>query len=426
MSFDLAIGVDTATLDRGGEVVYRKLYPRLFCGEMEIAFGFLSLTVRWRVLDPPKFILEPPPDGEAVLRAHLWGWRPQEGISADDAAALLRNELTGTVFCMDLPRVDITLSGYGDEVTVTLPVRIYAQANSTGGQMKLIPLKATAQATAASDQWFINRIGLPRFMELAKKLLDSVPLPPLQYAGIRLSTPVLAVEEHMLVALANLEGKPIPQPPLPRAIHTPFFAVFSDEAKMRIANVCAGTISGATISQSSRTDTPIGTVYFSLTAGIGQVRVELLEPGGLRFRFYAPVWGEVRCGIQVGCLQVGINYTLYTNPAQPNADVSISMFNQRTVGASTQDVSPFTVMLTPSGSVIEWILSAITWPVSQAVAAIVSPFIRQQLIGIRFPIWSVPDFSFDIEGLHLSVMPTIKQLDRGDGVSLACGELTFS
>ena len=118
---------------------------------------------------------------------------------------------------------------------------------------------------------------------------------------------------------------------------------------------------------------------------------------------------------------MGVNYSLSTNPGTVTANIQASISNGRTVVATTRNISGFTIILTPSGSVIEAVLSAITWPITQALVAAFSPSINGALHGISFSIWNIPDIPFNLEGVNLTITPRNLSLGSYNGMMSIVG-----
>jgi hypothetical protein len=120
--------------------------------------------------------------------------------------------------------------------------------------------------------------------------------------------------------------------------------------------------------------------------------------------FKAGIVGNVNAGIKIGCVTFGVNYTLYSAPT-PSGTIGLELNGTR-VSARTQRVNTFVLLITPDGNPVEWILSALTTPLLQAVAAAFSPLITTALEGINFPVMALPSLLFDNQGVRLMVTPS--------------------
>jgi hypothetical protein len=99
-----------------------------------------------------------------------------------------------------------------------------------------------------------------------------------------------------------------------------------------------------------------------------------------------------------------VNYDL--QPADPvRGIITLSIADGHRVRATVTDLANIVLLLIPHGNVAEWILSAITYPITQAVVAAFSPVITNALRGIAFDIWDVQAVHVSIAGVSLAIAP---------------------
>jgi hypothetical protein len=403
-AFDLAVGIDAATMNQAGAVVYRQLYPKLFTGSQSVTKDGFQFDVSWNVKSTPVFVLRPPDNGHALVRSHLMGYNEPAGVVRAQMLSGYIASLQDNTFQMVLNDVDLTVKGEGTSGTDQVKITIYVQADSSGGKMTLRPLKAVGETSNPSDQWFINNILLPEVMKLGQTLLSGVTLPPLSFANVSLTPPTLIVRQERVIALANLAGKASPAPPFPDAWpESAFFALMSEEAKLTVARTATSSLNGKRLDHSGGVNIGIGTAHYGAAAIINDLRIDLGNPGGTEFRFSASINGNVNASIRIGCTDSGVNYNLKAAP-QPSGTIDLSI-NNKTVHARTGRLSTIVLLISPTGNPIQWLLSALTTPILQAITAVFSPLFTKIFEDIGFDVFSIPSVPIDLDNVHLSVQP---------------------
>jgi hypothetical protein len=423
--FDLAIGIDAATMNQAGAVVYKQLYPRIFSGSEKIDKDGFEFNVSWDAKTAPTFVLQPPPKGLTLLRAHLLGQVEAPGVSATDLVNAYVASLENSVFQMILEDVALTVAGGGESGTDQVKVTIVVQADASGGKMSLRPLKAFGETSNPSDKWFINNVLLPQAMTIGETLLSGITLPPLSFANIQLTPPTLIVSQDHVIAMANLAGKGSPSPPFPTSWpQGAFFAIMSEEAKLAVARAGTASINGKRIDHGTTIGIGIGDVHYNASAIINNLQINPGSPGGTDFAFSASINGNVNAGIKIGCTTFGVNYNLLAEPT-PHGTISLS-FNGSMVHAMTSQMSTIVLVLIPNGSFLEWLLSAITYPILQSITAIFSPAFTQIFNGIGFDVFQLPTVPFNLDSVHLSVQPTNVHFSSFAGLTTIEGAASIS
>jgi hypothetical protein len=422
-SFDLAVGIDGNTMNQAGAVVYQKMYPQLFTGSQSVEKDGLSFLVSWDIQTPPTFLLRPPENGEALLRSHLLHLEPPTGVSRQQMVSGLMANLEENTFQLQLNNMNMTLKSGSESGSALVQVVVVAQAQVENGQMTLRAIKAIGTTENPSDQWFVNNVILPQALNIGGVLLGGVTLPPLNFSNVSLTAPTLIIRQDHVIALANLAGKPTPQPPFPDSWpNTPFFAVMSNEAKNQITQVATADISGKQFHKGDSIDIGIGDLHYNATAVVGGLSIR--DAGGTNIRFNGVVGGNVNAGIKIGCTNIGLNYTIYAKP-DPTGIIGLSI-RGNTVRATTIDLDTFVLVLKPDGSPLEWILSAATYPLTQALIAAFSPLITKLFEDISFDVYQLPSVPIDIDVVHLTVQPTNVQFTDWSGGAAIVGEASIS
>ncbi len=423
--FDLAVGVDASAMDAGAQAVYKQLYPKLFTGSQKVSKEGVEFTVSWDVRAAPTFDLTPPAGGEQILSAHLAlpGVDAHFPVAPEVVQQALVATLQDSVFQMKFDDMTMTVAGGGSSGTDPLKLVVYVHASSAGGKLSLDPLKAVATVSNPSDEWFINQVILPDVLDKARQLLSSIDLPPLQYPGLSMTAPAMLVAEGHVIAMANLAGKSVPAPPFPSSWPaSSFFALLSEEAKLQVAQNNTRNLIGKSFGKGGDINIGIGKVYYNASAHINSISLNNAANNDLSFG--GDIVGNVSAGIKIGCTKFGLNYDLYAKP-NPTGTISLSISRGRHVAARTSHLNTFVLILKPTGSPIEWILSAVTDPLLQAVTAAFSPLISQAFNGISFDVWEIPNIPFQYEGISLTAVPSNVAISGFGGMMLISGNVTI-
>lgn len=433
--FDLAIGLDATALAQISAVVHQKLYPDVFTGSMEVPIGDQPLKLSWDITRPPAFILSAPDNAPDVLRTHLDAHAPAlqarldtwadngTPMTMDALHDALASGLRDSIFQMLLPGFNLTIHGT-PPTTQPLQVTIYVQASSAGGVLSLTPIKAIAIASDPADQGLVDRFIVPQALAIARTLLQSLTLPPLSAGPVDLTPPNIFVLQDRVIAVAALAGRPIPT--LPQGIAWPagaFFAVLSDDLRLALARVATAEIVGQGFSTSGSVGTSIGGASYGASGRLNSAKPSLV-PDPKKLGITVSVGGNCHADVTLACVPIGANYNLSTNPSPLNVLIELRAQGNSIVGAC-QSIQEFTIILEPSGNVLELVLSAITWPITQLVAAAFSPTIRNELSGISFAM-PLPSFPYAIGGLKLTFRPVGVSLGTASGRLAASGALAVS
>ena len=419
-AFDLAIGLDATSMNTAAAAIYTQIYPTLFTGKQSVAKDGLNFDVSWDVKSAPTFDLSPPPNPAAIIADHLalpaaQGHFPVELAKVQDA---LLAELQDQVFQMKMSDVALTVAGGGASATDKVAVDIFVRASSIGGVLALAPLKAVGTTESPSDQWFINAVLLPQAMKLATTLLSCIHLPPLTYPGLMMTAPAIFVDDQRIIAMANIAGKPVPVPQPGAWPQSPFFALMSNDAKIRVAQANTASVIGKGSGKHGNLNIGIGTLYY--TAEFKVLSVAFADSTANSLHFTGEIGGSVSAGIKIGCTKFGLNYQLFSSP-EPSGTITLSGNGDTGVVARTSRLSTFVLVLNPSGSPIEWILSAATDPLLQTLTAAFSPLITTIFNGISFAAFDIKPFPFDYDQVHLKAQPENVQIGDFQGLMAVTG-----
>jgi hypothetical protein len=400
--FDTCVGIDAASMDNIGAAIFTA-YPQLFNGRGTATEHGISVTVSWKVRTKPRFVLAIPINGRALLRAHAMKWTPPEGLDKADAIEMVAAQLEATVFQMILDTVDITIEGT-PPATDTATVTVFLQVETLGKTTTIKPLKAIGKSEHPDDDYILNELILPAALKMATTIADGFTVPPLDLIGVSLTPPVARVQDNRLMMFSNLAGKSMPAGPFTGPWpDKPFFLLLSDYARLQVAIAATHNFS-LPLQDSGSLNLAIATVYYSASALVSQVQVAAEGGGSPRLAFGASLYGNVNAGLTIACTRIGVNYDL--KPAHPlNGVITLSIASGHKVRGTVTQLAKLVLLLIPQGNVAEKILSAITYPITQALTAAFSPVITNALEGIAFDLWDVQAIHLAIGGVSLAIAP---------------------
>jgi hypothetical protein len=401
--FDTCVAINAASMDNIGAAIYTA-YPQLFKGKGTAESHGIKVTVGWDVHTKPRFVLAAPADGRALVRGHFMSYKAPEGIDKAAAVDVIAAQLEATVFQMILDTVDLSIEG--DPPTVArASVTVILQVETLGEKTTVTPIKAIGKTDNPGDDYILNQLILPAALKMASTVADGFTIPALDLIGVSLTPPVARVQDGRLMMFSNLRGKPMPVGPFsgpwPEA---PFFLLLSDHARQEVATVATRNFNKP-LHDGGEINLGVTRLYYDASAVVGQVGVHPVGSGSPQFQFGAQVVGNVHAGLTIFCQRVGVNYNLV--PANPIVGtMTLSIADGHRIRGTVTDLATVVLLLVPNGNPAEWILSLITYPLTQAVVAAFSPVITNALRGIAFDLWDVQAIHLAIGGVSLAIAPT--------------------
>jgi hypothetical protein len=400
--FDLMAGIDEATLNAGVATVYQQLQSTMFQGGLDIPE--LNLTVSFDVQQAPAFNLSGTTVAERI-RAGM------SKVSQSGAYPGLAEHLEETVaaaagqsFELDFAAVQMTLTGGSYNVTQVFAMSVICQASTnSSGQITFEALSATATAsTDDTSLWILNQRFLPLSLKYINSHLQNLAVPPIALSGIALSAPVLTVSSGYFIAVMNLAASGVPS--VPTGFTCPAgagcFAYMSQALLQASANAATQSFS-YTYPKSGSFGVSDFNVNYSFTLNITDLSATVTGPQSMNFGTTAG--GNAQASVRV-FVDIGFNFNLYGKP-NPSGNIGISI-NGTNVHATVTRLNAFDILLAPSGNPVQWLLSLILTPLTNAISAIVSPIVSSQLNGFGFDIWTISTISVPLSGETFVITPS--------------------
>jgi hypothetical protein len=425
MSFDVAIGINQAQLNSASQAVYSALYPNVFKGSASGQFAGETYTVDYDVKAAPAFDLSVPTDREALM---AWG-RGQLAAGGHDLAAFepLLPTLAANVpgFAVNFAQVDLNLvpSSGGSAIPLVLGLTALCHVEVSGSTVSFAPYQVTAQATGNPEtQALVQALVVPQIMAMAQSLLSGLTIPPLSVAGVSLSPPSIGIVNGSVIAAAAVNAATPPPPDGSTAWpSTPFFALLSANAIQALAVQEMSSISNH-YSDSGSGGGCVAGYDWSYGLSLANPQIGVQGDGSVAMGF--SLAGSVSGSVHVGPLSIGLDFNANGEP-DPSLTATIQQVGSA-IDIVTQSVNPFTIVVTPGGSVPDWVLGWIISAIIDAVVSSVTPLITTFLNGINIASIQIPTYSFSVDGTALSFTPQNLQIGDWAGNLSITGSLAVT
>lgn len=400
-TFDAAIALSQDQLNQASTYIYQKVFPHLFSGSKNV--NELGIEyVEWIISAAPQFDLSTAASQSASQAIASSAWEQHgakaEGVTQSDMHDLVSSNMS--TFVIDFPNVGVNLHPTTGEPVVyelsNVKASCYVQVSGSAISFQIGTVTCDPLSDS-TDQFFVNLIILPAVQAALQSMLSGISIPPFSFAGIELSTPAIAIESGYIVAAVNIASKGTPES-IPEGSWTS--SGFSLLMSQDILQAAAGA-QGKTFSDSGDGGSHAGGYDWSYSLSLVEPQVAI---NGTDVNIKFSLAGSISATAYVLWIPIGVGFDAKALP-DPTAVCTLTPSGGQ-VEVTTKSVSPFTVLVTPSGSIPSQIAG---WMVEGIVAAIVaslSPLISQFLGGITFTSISIPTFSESIEGITVKLTPT--------------------
>jgi hypothetical protein len=239
--FDVAIGMNEATLDQGVSGLYANSEARqkLFKGSQTGTLGNSQYTASWDIQAAPTFSFEPPSESQWSCSIDDQGQNPTTPIPIENMFQMVFPQFYGKY----------TL-GTSEPVSGTTEVIAFVQMTIQGNKITLAPLSVWLDESKMSgwDQYILNQVILKNVLQQATRMLSGMNIPPLSFslsgAKIELSAPVGTVGNGWLILAASLPSKGAPDITGVTWPNQPLFVLMSSDVVNQVVNALASQLNG--------------------------------------------------------------------------------------------------------------------------------------------------------------------------------------
>lgn len=202
--FDVAVGMDAATLNQGIAGLYARPDARekLFKGTQTGAMGTRQYTAQWDAQAAPRFVLEPPPADRWAASIDATGKHPAGAAPAQNA------------FQLHFPTFSAQYTMGGTPVSGTTEVVVFATASITASVLTVVPAAVWLDETHMTgwDRFILNGVILKQVLARATEMLAALRIDPIGFSvvpgtpAVELDAPVVSISGGRLVLAARLKG----------------------------------------------------------------------------------------------------------------------------------------------------------------------------------------------------------------------------
>ncbi|MFJ1791640.1 hypothetical protein [Kitasatospora griseola] len=205
--FDLAVGIDSASLEAGVGELHRRHRDTLFKGhDVQIIKG-TEVTLDWIVKSAPTVVLGPPSQQDWGKATDVNGKKPPSGPLPE-----------GNVLRITLCSTDVTLTyGQAKSVSVTnKDIDVYARLSVAGGRIAvtILAVRLDTAGMAVWDVFVVEKIVLPNLIKAGSNALSQLAIPTQELFEAKLEVVpnrVLVTGSHLILAAnANIGGSTAP------------------------------------------------------------------------------------------------------------------------------------------------------------------------------------------------------------------------
>jgi len=416
-NFDFGVGVNNSTANQILATIYNKLRTQMFKGQHEVVGpGGINVSVKWNVEETPVLKFSPPTkkDAENRVEAYLSEQNdiPKEvQQNRNEYVSSLANAMVTSCFELSLPKVKLSASTMEGivEWKETLGISVLIQLQVENGTLIIKPLRANAKGSSKEIEWAVNEVLLPAVLELVRSMLPPVTIPSIELPVVSLTPPLPLITKGNAVGLMNQIQHGIPTPAIdynwPESL---FFILLKPTLIADVANKILAGVNRQFGIPSGEFDWALGKLSYEASATISNLR---LEPSSIptEFVFNANLNGIAKCVAEplpiIGIFpSFGVNYKIEPIGGAVRGKVGVKIEGNKVV-VTTINVEPIGLAITPTGSFIEWVISAVTAPLLQIITNGFVPILTTFLEGISINILDVPDVSIPIDEQTIIVKP---------------------
>ena len=424
-TFDAAIALSQDELNKASAVIYQKVFPQVFSGSKNVNQMGIEY-VEWVISEAPQFNLSPASvqSAGAAVAGSLW---QQHGSRAGSAVDVTQDDVHQLVsanlptFEIDFPNVGVNLTpqNNGEPVVYQLSnVKASCYVQVSGSTISLVPQTVTCDPLQdPTDQFFVNLIILPAVQSALQSLLSGLTIPPISFDGITLSTPSIAIVDGYIVAAVNLAAKGTPAPADAGSWTSSGFSLLVSQDLLQTA----AASQGKTFQDSGSGGSHAGGYDWSYSLSLVDPRVSI---SGTNLDITFSLAGSISATAYVLWIPIGLGFDAQAKP-DPTAVCALVPQNGK-VQIVTQSVSPFTVLVEPSGSIPSKVAGWIVEGIVQAIVGSLSPLISQFLGGITITSIDIPTYTEKIVGISFTLAPTGLVLSNVNGYLALGGDLVVS
>jgi hypothetical protein len=411
---DVIIAISEQELTSLSQQTYDAAYPQIFTRAVQYSFEGTTFTIEVDVKAAPVFDLSP---SDVVKQAVISALTEQikqasiEALDVERSSVFLEQQVANC--SVRFPQILITIKtpDMRDASLTLVDTTAYCYVQVTNNMITVVPTALTAaQQTDPLYDVLVQKALLPELKSLLTNYLTGLSLPSIAIEGIAFSPLSASIENGHLVAATNLAAKGVPaQPSGVLWVNAGLSVLFSTDVLQAAAVVGLKKEQSSLHDQGSKESWGFG-YYWSYSIFPGTPQVALANTD---LALTLPVTANVQGGGIAFGQHIGVNYKAIVQPT-PHALFSVVVVGNQ-VHVTFKSMNTVVILLEPTGSVSEhilsWMLAGIANAVSTSGSAAISTFVK----NIPFPIITIPTLSPTIEGVTFNVIPSNLTLSNFSG-----------
>lgn len=386
MIFDVAVGVNQQQLDQCCLDFFTSI-PGLFKGAGADP-SYPDINMNWQAMLPPLFNLQPDNSKPGDFNVNL----------PDLQVILTQSDGESTQF-----NLNVTLSC----AIATVNNMLQLNVNDAG----------YAPLTDPIENYFVNKFVIPQLLNITSQMLAGLSIPSPNMPGIPLSPIAGTIADGSVIVVANLISNGPADIPTGYAWPADkFFAMISNAALQLVTDT---TLSTKNILGSGEVGTDLGGAAYNYSINLLNPTIHL---NGDYIQMNFNIDGMVEAKVKFLGISVGVKYKVYGGPS-PEAIAKLQPEGNNSMNIVVQSINAFTFLLEPTGSVVDKIISAITWPITQAIVAVATPIATLFIKNINISTYELPGYTLNIENKVVQFTPQIGNVNLRQGTECMSGYL---
>jgi hypothetical protein len=416
---DVILAVSEQELTSLSQQTYDAAYPQIFTRTVPYTFEGTNFPIEVDVQAAPVFDLSPSDAAkQAVINALSERIKPAhiEALDVERSTAFLEQQVPNC--SVRFPKILITIKtpDLRDAVLTLVDITAYCYVQVTNDVVTVVPTALTAaHQTDPLYDVLVQKALLPELKSLLTNYLAGLSLPPILIEGIALSPLSASIENGHLVAAANLAAKGAPLSPSGVLWVDAGFSVLLSMDALQAAAIVGLKKEQSSLHDQGRQESWGFGYYWSYSLFPGTPQVALSNTD---LALTLPVTANVQAGGIVFWQHIGVNYNAIVQPT-PHALFSVVVLGNQ-VHMTFKSMNTVVILLEPTGSISEHILSWMLAGIANAVSASGSAALTTFVKNIPFPVLTIPTLSPTIEGVTFHVVPSNLRLSNFTG-QLAVG-----
>jgi hypothetical protein len=288
------------------------------------------------------------------------------------------------------------------------PVQIVVNADCTvevdPGTHRITFVVVTLSTPTKIDpftDYIIATYLLPALKDMLNTLFAGIDIPPIDVAGCSFGVTDVNIAQRYVISTATLRSGSNPTT-LGSWPHTAFFAVLSPGTAQNAGAYGIGKFNDE-LTKSGEAKWKDFYAKWHYDVHVGSPRLAVVG-GSIAAGFELTGGAGAKAGMKFPPASVGLDFKVTALP-EPSGVFGLSIVGGNHLHLQIQRVDPFTVIVTPASKTPWWLVEAFLSIIIDAIVTPLAPAVTRFLQGLRFDIWTIPDFDIHVAGTKITIVP---------------------